>query len=80
MTQTTLPRTGYLTVAEVAGTLRMSRMTVYRLLADGTLPSIRIGKRAYRIPAAAFWTYLDDLGRRPSQPPAVIPGQTEISA
>lgn len=33
-----------LTVAEVAGTLRVSNMTVYRLIKSGELPAIRVGK------------------------------------
>lgn len=38
----------WLTVPEVAGRLRVSRMTVYRLVHDGTIPSIRVG-RGFRI-------------------------------
>lgn len=34
----------YLTVREVAGTLRVSNMTVYRLINAGELPAVRIGK------------------------------------
>lgn len=34
----------YLTVREVAGTLRVSNMTVYRLINAGELPALRIGK------------------------------------
>lgn len=34
----------YLTVREVAGTLRVSNMTVYRLINAGDLPAVRIGK------------------------------------
>lgn len=34
----------YLTVREVAGTLRVSSMTVYRLINSGGLPAVRIGK------------------------------------
>lgn len=37
-----------LTVAEVAAGLRVSRMTVYRLIHAGTLPALRVGK-TYRI-------------------------------
>lgn len=39
---------GLLTVAEVAGTLRVSTMTVYRLIKAGELPAMRIGK-SYRL-------------------------------
>ena len=37
-------RARLLTVAEVAELLRVSNMTVYRLLKAGELPSVRIGK------------------------------------
>jgi excisionase family DNA binding protein len=36
------------TVAEVADQLRVSNMTVYRLIQSGQLPSTRVG-RSYRI-------------------------------
>lgn len=43
------PLTGQLlTVAEVAETLRVSNMTVYRLIKAGQLPALRVGKN-YRI-------------------------------
>lgn len=79
MTDTTEARTDYLTVAEVAQTLRLAPMTIYRMLRAGTIPSIRTGptERTYRIPADGFAAYLAGLeGRRPA--PAVLPGQTEI--
>ena len=34
----------YLTVREVASTLRVSNMTVYRLINAGELPAVRVGK------------------------------------
>ncbi|MGH9028186.1 MAG: helix-turn-helix domain-containing protein [Acidimicrobiales bacterium] len=34
----------YLTVREVADTLRVSSMTVYRLINSGGLPAVRVGK------------------------------------
>jgi len=34
----------YLTVREVAGTLRVSNMTVYRLINAGELAAVRVGK------------------------------------
>lgn len=37
-----------MTVAEVADSLRVSTMTVYRLIKSGALPAIRVGKN-YRI-------------------------------
>ena len=41
-------RATYLTVAEVAGMLRVSTMTVYRLIKAGELPAVRVG-RSYRL-------------------------------
>ncbi len=38
----------FLTVAEVASLLRISTMTVYRLIKAGDLPALRIG-RSYRV-------------------------------
>ena len=47
-----------LTVAEVADHMRVSNMTVYRLIKAGTLPAIRVGKN-YRIRASDVTAYLD---------------------
>jgi excisionase family DNA binding protein len=44
--------TRFLTVAEVADTMRVSRMTVYRLVHSGELPAIRFG-RSFRVPESA---------------------------
>lgn len=41
-------RARFLTVAEVAGILRVSTMTVYRLIKAGNLPAVRVGK-SYRV-------------------------------
>ena len=40
--------TRFVTVAEVAALLRVSNMTVYRLVQAGQLPAVRVG-RSYRI-------------------------------
>ena len=42
----------FLTVAEVADMMRVSTMTVYRLVHAGELPAVRFG-RSYRIPESA---------------------------
>jgi excisionase family DNA binding protein len=42
----------FLTVAEVADMMRVSNMTVYRLVKSGELPAVRFG-RSYRIPESA---------------------------
>ena len=51
------PRQRYLTVAEVAETMRVSKMTVYRLVHGGELPAVRVG-RSYRGPQDALDAYL----------------------
>jgi excisionase family DNA binding protein len=47
----------YLTVAEVAEAMRVSKMTVYRLVHAGELPAVRFG-RSYRVPERAVEEYL----------------------
>jgi excisionase family DNA binding protein len=42
----------FLTVAEVAEMMRVSNMTVYRLVHAGELPAVRFG-RSFRIPESA---------------------------
>ncbi|MGA1836354.1 helix-turn-helix domain-containing protein [Herbiconiux sp. 11R-BC] len=42
----------FLTVAEVAEMMRVSKMTVYRLVHAGELPAIRFG-RSFRVPESA---------------------------
>lgn len=49
----------FLTVAEVAAAMRVSKMTVYRLVHSGELPAARVG-RSYRVSAAAVDAYLRD--------------------
>jgi excisionase family DNA binding protein len=39
---------GLVTVAEVAAAMRVSNMTVYRLIKSGELPALRVGKN-YRL-------------------------------
>ena len=43
----------FLTVAEVAEMMRVSNMTVYRMVESGKLPAVRFG-RSYRIPESAL--------------------------
>ncbi|RAX47319.1 AlpA family transcriptional regulator [Arthrobacter sp. AQ5-05] len=47
----------YLTVTEVALAMRVSKMTVYRLVHEGELVAVRFG-RSYRVPAQAVQEYL----------------------
>jgi excisionase family DNA binding protein len=62
----------YLTIAEVAAALRLSRMTVYRMVRAGTLAADRFGK-SYRIPESAVEEYIRQAGA-PAQDPGVRPG------
>lgn len=47
----------FMTVAEVAAIMRVSKMTVYRLVHSGELPAIRVG-RSFRVPESAVHAYL----------------------
>ena len=47
----------FLTVAEVAAVMRVSKMTVYRLVHSGELASVRVG-RSFRVPERAVHDYL----------------------
>jgi excisionase family DNA binding protein len=47
----------FLTVAEVADTLRVSRMSVYRLIHGGQLEAVQFG-RSFRISEGALEAYL----------------------
>ncbi len=42
----------FLTVAEVAAVMRVSKMTVYRLVHSGELDAVRVG-RSFRVPEDA---------------------------
>lgn len=52
-----LGRVQFLTVAEVASMMRVSKMTVYRLVHAGELPAARVG-RSFRVPRDAVQDYL----------------------
>jgi excisionase family DNA binding protein len=52
-----------LTVAEVASTMRVSNMTVYRLIKSGDLAALRVGKN-YRIRERDVQRYLSDRSVR----------------
>lgn len=47
-----------MTVSEVAQVLRVSKMTVYRLIRQGDVPAVRIG-RGFRIREDDVHRYLD---------------------
>jgi len=68
----------YWTVAEIADVLRTSKMTVYRLIHNGTLDAHQIG-RTFRIPDAALTTYQKTIPYTPTSDntPANSNGHTD---
>lgn len=48
----------FYTVTEVAQVMRVSKMTVYRMIHAGQLPAIRVGK-SFRVPQPAVEQLLD---------------------
>ena len=48
----------FVTVSEVAQLMRVSKMTVYRLIKQGDVPAVRIG-RGYRMREEDVHRYLD---------------------
>ena len=48
-----------LTVNEVADLLRVSRMTVYRMIKQGEMPALRVG-RGYRLREEDVHSYLNE--------------------
>ena len=47
----------FLTIAEVAEIMRVSKMTVYRLVHAGEMPAVRVG-RSFRVHEKAVEDYL----------------------
>ena len=58
MEQQSAPR--FMTVTEVADIMRVSKMTVYRLIHSGEMPAIRVGKE---LPSPGGRGRPDDSGR-----------------
>ena len=54
---------GLLTVAEVAAAMRVSTMTVYRLIKTGELGAVRVG-RSYRIRETDLERFLEERSVR----------------
>ena len=52
-----LSKARFLTVQEVADLMRVSSMTVYRLIKSGELPAVRVG-RSFRVAEGYVDTYL----------------------
>jgi excisionase family DNA binding protein len=57
--QISFSEVSFLTVAEVAAIMRVSKMTVYRLVHSGEIEAIRVG-RSFRVPKQAVDQYLRD--------------------
>ncbi len=49
----------FYTVAEVASVMRVSKMSVYRLIHSGELEAVRFG-RSFRVPESAVKAFLND--------------------
>ncbi|MFI9382804.1 helix-turn-helix domain-containing protein [Kutzneria sp. NPDC052558] len=54
-----LAQVQFLTIAEVAKVMRVSKMTVYRLVHSGELPAVRVGK-SFRVTENAVQDYLEN--------------------
>jgi len=54
----------YLTVTEVSEMMRVSTMTVYRLIHAGNMRAIRVG-RSFRVPIDAVDEYVSSLASNP---------------
>jgi excisionase family DNA binding protein len=70
-------RVRYFTVEEVADVMRVSKMTVYRLLHSGELPGVRVG-RSFRVPADALAAFLRSSATVPAS--EVGDGQRRLSS
>ena len=55
----------FLTIAEVAAAMRVSKMTVYRLVKSHAIAAVRVG-RSFRVPEEAVNDYI----RRATEPAA----------
>jgi excisionase family DNA binding protein len=69
MSESNFSSAKFLTVAEVAEVMRVSKMTVYRLVHSGEMPAVRFG-RSYRVPENAVEQYLKG---------AVVDGQSDTA-
>ncbi|MGR4883970.1 helix-turn-helix domain-containing protein [Streptomyces sp. LARHCF249] len=64
----------FLTVAEVASVMRVSKMTVHRLVHNGHLPAIRVG-RSFRVPEGAVHALLREQAEALASSPKPRDGQ-----
>jgi excisionase family DNA binding protein len=58
-----------MTIAEVAEALRVSRMTVYRLVNSHAIHAVRFG-RSYRVPESAVESYIEHSAVDEAEPKA----------
>lgn len=58
MSKERLPEVRFYTVAEVASLMRVSKMTVYRMVHGGELPAVRVG-RSFRVPKDAVDDFMN---------------------
>ena len=58
-----LTRARLLTVRQVAGLLACGQRTVRRWIADGVLPSVRLSKRAIRVPLLSVERLIESAAR-----------------
>jgi excisionase family DNA binding protein len=56
----------FLTIREVAVLVRLSKMSVYRLVHSGELEAVRVG-RSFRVPEQAVVSYLRDAAFTPGR-------------
>jgi excisionase family DNA binding protein len=66
----------FLTVQEVAQLMRVSSMTVYRLIRAGDLPAVRVG-RSFRVRDVDVDGYLQSRYTQAGCRPAPLPGLTD---
>jgi excisionase family DNA binding protein len=62
-----------LTVAEVAGLLRLNQQTIRNWMSAGTLPHVRLGQRRVRIYRRDLDALMARADTRPGDPPEVLP-------
>jgi excisionase family DNA binding protein len=65
MTPRLLDDVKFLTIYEVAVIVRLSKMSVYRLVHSGELEAVRVG-RSFRVPEQAVVSYLRGAAYAPS--------------
>lgn len=67
-----------LNINEIAAALRVSRMTVYRLIRDGRLPAFRVGK-SLRVHRRDLTAYLKAATQAPPYDRSAVPPDPPVS-